>query len=167
MFNLSIFIQLLYCNFKKKKKLAPPRRYPIGQKVFQLVSNHVFQNKNHIFINLTSPVWNNVGMKLLWIVHPILMEVTIPIGRPKWNFFLHMRRKMVWNVVKYGWGPQLKLDMIRISTGKLKSKQEWDKLMTTNYSLWKSMMEDLLNCKYLYDPIEGDKAKPSEMLNLD
>ena len=39
--------------------------------------------------------------------------------------------------------------------------------MTTNYSLWKSMMEDLLNCKYLYDPIEGDKAKPSEMLNLD
>ena len=29
------------------------------------------------------------------------------------------------------------------------------------------MMEDLLNCKYLYDPIEGDKAKPSEMLNLD
>ena len=37
------------------------------------------------------------------------------------------------------------------------------KLMTTNYSLWKSMMEDLLNCKHLYDPIEGDNAKPSEI----
>ena len=49
----------------------------------------------------------------------------------------------------------------------IKPKQEWDKLMTTNYSLWKSMMEDLLNCKYPYDPIKGDKANPSEMLNLD
>ena len=29
------------------------------------------------------------------------------------------------------------------------------------------MMEDRLNCKYLYDHIKGDKAKPSEMLNLD
>ena len=25
------------------------------------------------------------------------------------------------------------------------------------------MMEDLLNCKHLYDPIEGDNAKPSEI----
>ena len=32
------------------------------------------------------------------------------------------------------------------------------KLIATNYSLWKSMMEDLLNCKDLYDPMEGDKA---------
>ena len=28
------------------------------------------------------------------------------------------------------------------------------KLTATNYSLWKSLMEDLLNCKDLYDPIE-------------
>ena len=37
------------------------------------------------------------------------------------------------------------------------------KLTTTNYSLWKSMMEDLLNCKHLYDPIEGDNVKSSDM----
>ena len=28
------------------------------------------------------------------------------------------------------------------------------KLTATNYSLWKSMMENLLNCKDLYNPIE-------------
>ena len=37
------------------------------------------------------------------------------------------------------------------------------KLTTTNYSLWKSMIEDLLDCKDLYDPIEGDNAKPDDM----
>ena len=41
------------------------------------------------------------------------------------------------------------------------------KLTTTNYILWKSMMEDLLNCKDLYDPIEGDNAKSSDMSNAD
>ena len=33
------------------------------------------------------------------------------------------------------------------------------KLTVTNYSLWKSIMEDLLNCYDLYDPIKGDNAK--------
>ena len=41
------------------------------------------------------------------------------------------------------------------------------KLTTTNYSLWKSMMEDLLNCKDLYDSIEGDNAKSSDMSDVD
>ena len=41
------------------------------------------------------------------------------------------------------------------------------KLTTTNYSLWKSMMEDLLNCKDLYDLIEGDNIKPSKMADVD
>ena len=41
------------------------------------------------------------------------------------------------------------------------------KLTTTNYSLWKSMMEDLLNCKDLYDPIKGDNVKSSDMSNAD
>ena len=41
------------------------------------------------------------------------------------------------------------------------------KLTATNYLLWKSMMEDLLNCKDLYDPIEGDNAKPSDMSDTD
>ena len=41
------------------------------------------------------------------------------------------------------------------------------KLTTTNYSLWKSMIEDLLNCKDLYDPIEGDNAKSSDMSDAD
>ena len=36
------------------------------------------------------------------------------------------------------------------------------KLTATNYLLWKSMMEDILNCKDLYDPIEGDNAKSSD-----
>ena len=38
------------------------------------------------------------------------------------------------------------------------------KLIATNYSLWKSMMEDLLNYNYrdLYDPIERDNAKSSD-----
>ena len=35
------------------------------------------------------------------------------------------------------------------------------KLTTTNYSLCKSIMEDLLNCMDLYDPIEGDNGKLS------
>ena len=41
------------------------------------------------------------------------------------------------------------------------------KFTATNYSFWKSMMEDFLNCKDLYDHIEGDNAKPSEMPNAD
>ena len=41
------------------------------------------------------------------------------------------------------------------------------KFTATNYSFWKSMMEDFLNCKDLYDHIEGDNAKPSEMPNTD
>ena len=41
------------------------------------------------------------------------------------------------------------------------------KLTTANYSLWKSMIEDLLNCKDLYDLIEGDNAKPDGMLDVD
>ena len=28
-------------------------------------------------------------------------------------------------------------------------------------------MEDLLNCKDLYDPFEGDNSKPSDMPNTD
>ena len=41
------------------------------------------------------------------------------------------------------------------------------KLIATNYSLWKSMMEDLLNCMDLYVTIEGDNAKSSDMSNAD
>ena len=39
------------------------------------------------------------------------------------------------------------------------------KLIATNDSLWKSIMEDLLNYKDLYDPMEGDNAKSSHMLD--
>ena len=35
---------------------------------------------------------------------------------------------MVWNLVEYGWGPALKLDVNKKSTSELKPKQEWDKL---------------------------------------
>ena len=41
------------------------------------------------------------------------------------------------------------------------------KLSASYYSIWKPMMEDVLYCKDLHDPIEGDSAKPSEMSNKD
>ena len=37
------------------------------------------------------------------------------------------------------------------------------KLSASNYSIWKPMMEDVLYCKDLDNPIEGDSAKQSEM----
>ena len=41
------------------------------------------------------------------------------------------------------------------------------KLTASNYSIWKPMMEDVLYCKDLHNPIEGDSAKPSEMPDKD
>ena len=37
------------------------------------------------------------------------------------------------------------------------------KLTTSNYSIWKPRMEDLLYCKDLFEPILGDVGKPSEI----
>ncbi len=37
------------------------------------------------------------------------------------------------------------------------------KLTESNYSMWKSRMVDYLNVKDLYDPIDGDGAKPKDM----
>lgn len=31
---------------------------------------------------------------------------------------------------------------------------------STNYSIWKPQMEDLLYCKDAYKPVEGDSKKP-------
>ena len=33
----------------------------------------------------------------------------------------------------------------------------------SNWSTWKIKMEDLLFCKDLYGPVEGDEKKPEEM----
>ena len=41
------------------------------------------------------------------------------------------------------------------------------KLSTSNYSIWKPMIEDVLYCKHLHGPIEGDSAMPSDMSNRD
>ena len=41
------------------------------------------------------------------------------------------------------------------------------KLTASNYSIWKQMMEDVLYCKDLHNPVEGDNAKPSEMSDND
>ena len=41
------------------------------------------------------------------------------------------------------------------------------KLTATNYSLWKSMKEDFLNYKDLYDSTKGDNVKSSDMLDAD
>ena len=41
------------------------------------------------------------------------------------------------------------------------------KLLALNYSIWKPMIEDVLYCKDLNDPIKGDSAKPSEMFDKD
>ncbi|MED6112901.1 hypothetical protein PIB30_066026 [Stylosanthes scabra] len=41
------------------------------------------------------------------------------------------------------------------------------KLDSKNYSIWKTLVEDMLYSKVLYDPIEGDKAKaPKGKLTL-
>ncbi len=37
------------------------------------------------------------------------------------------------------------------------------KLTESNYSMWKSRMVDYINVKDLYDPIEGDGAKPKDL----
>ena len=41
------------------------------------------------------------------------------------------------------------------------------KLSALKYSIWKPMMEDVLYCKDLHDPIKGDSAKPSDMSDRD
>ena len=41
------------------------------------------------------------------------------------------------------------------------------KLSTSNYLIWKPMMEDVFYCKDLHDPIESDSAKPSDMSDRD
>ena len=41
------------------------------------------------------------------------------------------------------------------------------KVSVSNYSIQMLMMEDVLYCKDLHDPIEGDSAKPSEMSDKD
>ncbi|GKU91221.1 hypothetical protein SLEP1_g5121 [Rubroshorea leprosula] len=41
------------------------------------------------------------------------------------------------------------------------------KLNTSNYSLWKTLMEDKLFCKDLYDPIEHKGIKPAEINDAD
>ncbi|XP_020254298.1 uncharacterized protein LOC109831383 [Asparagus officinalis] len=37
------------------------------------------------------------------------------------------------------------------------------KLDDSNWQVWKFKMEDILYCKDLHDPIEGDEAKPEKM----
>ena len=41
------------------------------------------------------------------------------------------------------------------------------KLSASNYSIWRSMMEDVLYCKDLHDPNESDSVKPSDMSDRD
>ena len=36
------------------------------------------------------------------------------------------------------------------------------KLNSLNYSIWKPIIEDLIYCRDLYDPIEGALAKPRD-----
>ena len=37
------------------------------------------------------------------------------------------------------------------------------KLNATNYSIWKPRMEDYLYCRDLFEPVLGDKGRPSDM----
>ena len=41
------------------------------------------------------------------------------------------------------------------------------KLSASKYSIWKQMMEDVLYCKDLHDPIEDNSVKPSDMSDRD
>lgn len=52
---------------------------------------------------------------------------------------------------------------VQIQVGAMANEGAMIKLTDSNYSMWKSRMEDYLHCKDLYDPIEGDDAKPDDM----
>ena len=41
------------------------------------------------------------------------------------------------------------------------------KLLALNYLIWRPMIEDVLYCRDLHDPIMGDSAKPSDMSDRD
>jgi hypothetical protein len=41
------------------------------------------------------------------------------------------------------------------------------KLTASNYSIWKTRMEDVLYCKDLFDPIEMEGVKPISTTNED
>ena len=41
------------------------------------------------------------------------------------------------------------------------------KLNNTNWLIWKPKMEDILYCKDLFEPVEGDSGKPAEMSEKD
>lgn len=36
------------------------------------------------------------------------------------------------------------------------------KLTSSNYAIWKPRMEDILYCRDMYLPIQGDAAKPTD-----
>ena len=44
------------------------------------------------------------------------------------QYFLKIQGEQVWNLVKYGQGPLLRLDVNGKSISELKPKQEWEKL---------------------------------------
>ena len=44
------------------------------------------------------------------------------------KYFLKIQCEQVWNLVEYGQGPLLRLDVNGKSTSELKPKQKWDKL---------------------------------------
>jgi hypothetical protein len=46
---------------------------------------------------------------------------------------------------------------------KMKGSSTMIKLTNNNWHIWKSKMEDILYCKDLYEPVEGESAKPEEM----
>jgi hypothetical protein len=39
------------------------------------------------------------------------------------------------------------------------------KLTASNYSIWKTRMEDILYCKELFEPIELNRVKPNAKTN--
>ena len=51
-----------------------------------------------------------------------------PYWKSRMKYFLKIQGEQVWNSLKYGQGPLLRLDVNGKSTSELKPKQEWDKL---------------------------------------
>ncbi|GKV40824.1 hypothetical protein SLEP1_g48425 [Rubroshorea leprosula] len=78
----------------------------------------------------------------------------------------HRHSQFLKKMGKAKWTPPT-LDMLTSTMADEKDGSTMIKLNTSNYFLWKTLMEDKLFCKDLYDPIEHKGIKPAEINDAD
>jgi hypothetical protein len=49
----------------------------------------------------------------------------------------------------------------------MESNNTMIKLTSSNWQIWKSKMEDILYCKDLYEPVEGNSSKLKDITDVD